>query len=84
MSYEDKALRQFKHNDGSGGFVWAYDKDIIDKEIAELEANSIPKRAIESRRNDYMQYLNDCADDDGDKESAQAVFDELEEILEDK
>jgi Lar family restriction alleviation protein len=33
---EAGALRQFKHNDGSEGFVTAYDKAIVDREVARL------------------------------------------------
>lgn len=35
---ESGALRQLKHNDGSEGFVFAYDKDATDQYIAELRA----------------------------------------------
>lgn len=38
MSILDGALRQLKHNDGSEGFVFAYDKEITEREVAELEA----------------------------------------------
>lgn len=31
------ALRQFRHNDGSEGFVFAYDKAITDREVARCE-----------------------------------------------
>jgi hypothetical protein len=31
---EAGALRQLRHNDGSGGFVVAYDKDITDRVLA--------------------------------------------------
>lgn len=34
---EAGALRQLKHNDGSEGFVAAYDKDITDEFIAKLQ-----------------------------------------------
>lgn len=36
---EAGALRQFRHNDGSEGFVAAYDKDITDRVFALLEPN---------------------------------------------
>ncbi len=32
------AIRQYKHNDGSKGFVLAYDKDETEKLVAELKA----------------------------------------------
>jgi NAD kinase len=32
------AIRQYKHNDGSDGFVIAYDKDETEKLVAELNA----------------------------------------------
>ena len=38
-------------------------------------------REIEKKRNDYMQYLADCSDDDSEIEASQAVFDVLEELL---
>ena len=37
MSILDGALRQLKHNDGSEGFVFAYDKEITEREVAALE-----------------------------------------------
>jgi hypothetical protein len=37
MSVLDGALRQLKHNDGSEGFVFAYDKEITEREVARLE-----------------------------------------------
>ena len=40
MSHEESALRQFKHNDGSPGFILAYDMDIIDKEIKCLKTDA--------------------------------------------
>ncbi len=33
-----KAIRQYKHNDGSSGFVIAYDKGETEKVIAELKS----------------------------------------------
>lgn len=35
---EAGALQQFKHNDGSDGFVFAYEKAIVDREFARLAA----------------------------------------------
>ena len=37
MSNLDGALRQLKHNDESEGFVFAYDKEITERVVAELE-----------------------------------------------
>lgn len=39
---EAGALRQLKHNDGSEGFVVAYDKDIVDREFARINAIAAP------------------------------------------
>ena len=32
----EPAIRQYKHNDGSGGFVFAYDKDEVERIIPQL------------------------------------------------
>lgn len=42
---EAGALRQLKHNDGSEGFVAAYDKDITDEFIAKLQRERDELRA---------------------------------------
>ena len=40
------ALRQLQHNDGSEGFVFAYDKTIVDREMARLGAAIASCRAL--------------------------------------
>lgn len=57
---EAGALRQFKHNDGSEGFVAAYDLDIVNRVTAALEKVSADLeqvlRAILDSRNDEEEY----------------------------
>lgn len=38
MKELSKAVRQYKHNDGSEGFVIAYDKEETEKLVTELKA----------------------------------------------
>lgn len=43
---ESGALRQLKHNDGSEGFVFAYDKEITDRYIAQLLKVQAPSAPV--------------------------------------
>lgn len=38
MKQLSKAIRQYKHNDGSDGFIVAYDKEIVDVIVKELDS----------------------------------------------
>jgi len=55
---ESGALRQLKHNDGSDGFVIAYDKTITDRYIADLRA---AMESAEHQRNMLAQAIADAS-----------------------
>lgn len=83
---EPGALRQFCHNDGSSGFVVAYDKEITDRVFARLSART----AEHKREPDWFGYhsaLSQCAEmldnmSDGDKltETPRFLAEKLESI----
>ena len=88
MDYKDKFIKIAYHDD-FGGHLLMYDDAIslavnIDKELEAKDkviAESIPRGKVEAVRNNYMQFLSDCGNDDSDREIAQNIFDVLEEIL---
>ena len=61
----DTAIRQYKHNDCKGGFVFAYDKKEIDKIIAALNAQiKVMKISLEEAKgfSEWVEILGrtDC------------------------
>lgn len=47
------AIRQFKHNDGSDGFVIAYDKDEVDRVFEQIITNKSKTHKKKVQFKDY-------------------------------
>lgn len=54
---EAGALRQFKHNDGSDGFVAAYDLDIVNRVTAQDALDAARYRWLRSGANHNASWL---------------------------
>lgn len=78
---ESGALRQFRHNDSSGGLVFAYDKVITDRVLA-----SMPSRLDLETIDRAMQHMGDAlnefdAAEEGDEQIAAPGFEAIARLL---
>jgi hypothetical protein len=67
------ALRQYRHNDGSEGFVFGYDKAIVDREFARLQARQ--EADLRAQYVDNLRLLDEITKLKGVAPNAEAALD---------
>lgn len=52
VNWKEQALRQYRHNDGSEGFVFAYDSKVLDRLLAAAPASPQPVAKVLTANHD--------------------------------